>query len=226
MFAHRCLSALAFVAIAGSVAAAPIDTTGATFGGSASSFGEPDTATYGQTFTATAGSTQLNSFTFRFNDFDPATVDFAAYVYAWDGSKAAGPQLFASGQLTSTNNGGADGYEVFGVNTGGIQLTAGQQYVAFFSASLFFDGSAGGSVWELSISDVYAGGNFVFNNNGSNFNSLTTQAWGCGNNGCGSLDAWFRADLSDGNAVPEAPSWSLALAALAALGAARRRRER
>ena len=45
-----------------------------------------------------AWSTQLNSFTLRFDDWlDPDTVDIAAEVYAWDDSKSTGTQLFARG---------------------------------------------------------------------------------------------------------------------------------
>src|SRR5215510_12798465 len=67
-----------------------------------STFGYPNTATYGQTITAVAGATQLNSFTFHIQPFSNP-ITYRAYVMAWDGTKATGPVLFQSGdQVAST----------------------------------------------------------------------------------------------------------------------------
>jgi hypothetical protein len=139
--------------------------------------GEFDTATYGQTFTAPADNV-LTSFTFYVNDNEnPDFLDFAAYVYAWDGLKATGPALFTSGGMSTTDNGGAGGFETITVNTGGVTLATGSQYVAFLSASNFFDGIQGTSIWGYLNADVYAGGGFWFSNNGNNFAALTTNNW-------------------------------------------------
>ena len=195
-----------------------IDTTGATLGGVAP-FGETNTATYGQTFTVTGPETRLDNFSFRLNDsVNPDFVDFAAYVYAWDGSKATGAQLFASSGLSTTNNGGADGFEQFTIDTGGLQLADGNQYVAFFSASDFFDGSFGTSSWELSLADAYADGNFVFNNNGDDFSLLTTTNWSA----IGPRDTWFVANFS--TPVPEPGTLALLGAGLAGMVLGRRRK--
>ena len=188
-------------------AATLIDTTPTWNGTQAiSTFGEPNTATYGQTFTVGSDNV-LNDFTFWLNDSTSQPISFAGYVMAWDGSKAAGSILYQSGQRSTT---GAAGMEQFTFNTGGTTLASGQQYVAFLSASNFFDGIASeGSMGYLG--DVYSGGGFVFNNNGSNFSQLTTQAW---ENRLGPNDAAFRANFAAGSAqaVPE-PSSSLGLLA-------------
>lgn len=219
-------------ALAGeATATALIDTTSSTFF-PLSAFGDGgnNTETFGQTFTVTGPETQLNNFSFRFNDSLslslPDFVDFAAYVYAWDGFKATGPQLFASTGMSSSNNGGLNGFEVFSINTSGIQLTAGQQYVAFFSTSLFSDGSPGSSGWELSGSDVYTGGEFVYYHNGTNFGSLTTNAWNCNsNNNCHfGEDLWFIANFSEAGSAPEPAT--LALIGLGFAGLRLSRRER
>jgi len=150
---------------------------------SIAAFGEHNTATYGQTITAPTGVVTLDSWTFYLNDYqNPDVVDFQAFVFAWDGAKATGPSLFSTGPMSTTNNGGADGFEAITINTGGVSLTEGSQYVLFFSASNLFDGSVGTSQWGTvypgaGTPDTSPGGGFVFLNNGSNFGLLTSQTW-------------------------------------------------
>ncbi len=160
------------------VNAAVIDTSPGLTGLGIAHFGESNTATFGQTFTVIGSETTLVSFSFRFNDLlDPDFVDFAAYLYEWDGGKAMGPELYSSGMLSSTNNNGTDGMELFTFNTGGITLMSGIKYVAFLSASRFFDGLEGTSGWDLSASDIYSEGEMVFDNNGSDFDDLFSSNW-------------------------------------------------
>jgi hypothetical protein len=168
------------------------------------------TTTYGQTFTVGSDNI-LNDFTFWLNDeSDPGPVDFAAYVMAWDGTKATGGILYDSGKKTT--NGGFS-REQFTFNTGGTTLNSGQQYVAFLSASNFFDGIDGSAYveWINTGIDVYSGGNFVYAGNGSNFSQLTTNSW---SNFYPTNDLAFKANLSSASAqpVPE-PSSSLGLLA-------------
>jgi len=174
------LVALVILAVGGSShAALIIDTTGAV-DEEVKPFGEETSATYGQTFTVVGSDTYLNVFTFFFDDITtpgPVPVDFAAYVMAWDGAMATGPLLFESSPRATTNNGGADGLEPITIHTGGLNLTAGQQYVAFFSASNFFDGQESVASSRQTVSDAYAGGAFVFHNNGDDFSLLTSQPW-------------------------------------------------
>ncbi|WP_374438216.1 hypothetical protein [Inhella sp.] len=219
------LTALALTTALGFTHAAPtIDTTGASFG-TVSPFGESNTATYGQTFLVTGAETRLQGFQLRLNDnLNSDFVDFAAYVYAWDGAKATGPQLWASGAQSSSNNGGADGMELFSFSTGGVDLVAGQQYVAFLSASNFFDGVNGTAFMELSNSDAYAGGNFVYFNNGNNFGALTASTWDCAGSCIGGRDLWFKADFSaPNNQVPLPASLYLVGIGLLTSGALRRK---
>jgi hypothetical protein len=142
--------------------------------GGINGFGETDTATFGQTFTVPADSNNFNSFTFYLNDYsNPDNVDFRGYVMAWDGSKAIGSVLFESG-IFSTK--GESGYEKFTLSTGGLNLNAGQQYVAFLNASKEFDGVSGTAEVGMT-NNLYSGGNMVFLNHGSNFNSVTSNSW-------------------------------------------------
>ncbi len=142
------------------------------------SFGEDNTATYGQTIKA-PGST-LNSFSFWVDDYadndNPDNVDFAGYVMAWDGSKATGSVLWNSSPMSTTNNGGLDGWEKFTFNTGSLAVNSGSQYVLFLSASNYFDGLNGRGMMA-GAGTAYADGSFVFMNNGSSFSDLTTDVW-------------------------------------------------
>ena len=146
-------------------------------------FGEPDTATYGQTFTAPADYTILDNFSFFVKETTQNTVHFAAYVMAWDGDKATGPILFESAPLSTTNTGN---FEKIQVNTGGLELLAGQSYVAFFSVSNYFDTIPTAAEFGGMGSSVYGGGEFRFQNNGNIFVNLSLVDW----------DDWFIHDLA------------------------------
>ena len=202
-----------------------IATTG-TWNGSASvaGFGEFNSATYGQTFLV-GSDNSLDSFSFFVNDFvNPDHVDFAAYVMEWDGAKASGPILYTSSMTTTTNNGGSDGFEQFTFSTGGLSLSSGNTYIAFMSASNFFDGNQGTSSVGYLRADVYSDGGFFFLNNGNDSSQWTTNNWETfiGN---GVQDLAFIANFSGGGAVPE-PTTALIWSAGIGLALTIRRRKK
>ena len=96
-----------------------------------SAFGQGQTPTFGQTITVPLADTILNSFSFSMSSV-PATVVFRGEVYAWDGTKTTGPNLFESAAMMTA--GAVPQTITFA--TGGITLTAGAQYVLFATASL------------------------------------------------------------------------------------------
>jgi hypothetical protein len=200
-----------------------IDTTGPDGPGpeGVGSFGEPGAATVGQTFVAPAGALQLDRFTF-FLEFTGAAgvrnppggpARFAGYVSAWDGEKATGPLLFASGETQLTT---PDVLTPVTFDTG-IRVTPGGTYVAFLSASGFFDGLEDNTGLRVE-GDPYAGGGHVALNNGNDFSQIFTTRWG----GLAPRDLAFRAEFTP---VPE-PSTMLLVGTAVAAGAARRRRRK
>ena len=132
-------------------------------------FGDPNTATYGQTITAPAGGAVLTDFTFYMKV--PSTCVFRGEVYAWDGSKAVGSALW-EGAPTTTNDAA---FNPVTFNPGGIVLSGGQQYVLFASVSK--DPGSGSGFWGYMWSSTYSGGGFVFMNNGHDPTQWTTTNW-------------------------------------------------
>jgi hypothetical protein len=89
-----------------------------------SSWGVPNTATYGQTFTPTANQTRLGGFTMELAQFAGATQpQYQAFVYQFANNRITGPALFTSGVFTAPSGAA---FTPVTINTGGIVLTPGQ----------------------------------------------------------------------------------------------------
>lgn len=164
------------------------------------SFGEPNTSVYGQTFITPSNDYILDSVTVYINDFlNPDYIDFGFYVMEWENTApwATGSILYQDGKYTTTNNGGADGFEKFTFNTGGLKLNPSSEYVFFLCTSNYFNGSTGTSSMGL-VGDVYSGGAFVFHNTNSHFELVTTTNWGIWPN----KDLAFTAEFSAPASTP------------------------
>jgi len=242
-FVSAALCLLVFTANQTAHASITIDTTGAWSGATIAPFSNGlGTQTFGQVITTPQFETSLESFTFFFNDRNVTPylgpVNFGGYVMAWDGTKATGPILFDSGLIVSTNNHGtgltsgqdrAADYERFDFNTGGIRFSAGSQIVAFISTSNFYDGSLRqadvpwipSGLHNESTPKAYPDGYAVWQNNGADFSSLTTQTWGAEP----TADLMFTASFSV-TAVPEPEPFMLLVAGLCLVSSIARHRNR
>jgi hypothetical protein len=154
------------------------------------------TQTYGEVFTLpNSTDTNLSSFSFFMgNPIDSGQIITGAYIATWTGSQA-GTLLYSSNQINYDNLGN----EEITVNTGGLTLQSGQQYVMFLSTSNYHGQSAGSTYIVSGNSDPNLHG-FVYYNNGGDFNALFNSSW----DGVGLSPDW-AVDL-EFNQVPEPSS--------------------
>jgi hypothetical protein len=182
--------------------------------------GNPNTATYGETFTAPSnGDSSLDNFGFYMaGPFTEGDIIMSAYVATWTGTNA-GTLLFTSSPVDYANTGNA----FLSFNTGGLQLTPGASYVIFLSVSESYGQSSGESYVSTGTATI-PGGSFVYYNNSGDFSALFSQVW----DAIGETPDWaVHLEFSPGAAVPEPGAMVLLGTGLAAvIGAARHKRNR
>lgn len=174
-----------------------------------SPFGNPDTATYGQTISTGNLAQVLQSFTFNLTALDAA---FTVEVGTWTGSRV-GEVIYRSDPFNFTAS------SEFTAITASpdVTLNANSQYVLYFTTSGIVGNTAGTNAWGFTADSAYTGGTFVYLNNGNDREQLTTAAWNTTLGG----DLAFSATLAP---VPEPSSYGLMLVGLGLLGVAAQRR--
>jgi hypothetical protein len=136
-------------------------------------FGNPNTATYGETFTAPSSpNTNLADFGFYMaGPVSPGDIILGAYIATWTGTQA-GTLLYSSTLVDYPNTGN----DFLSFTTGGLTLTPGANYVMFLSVSQYY-GQSSGLSYVSQGDPTIPGGNFVYYNNGGNFSELFTNTW-------------------------------------------------
>jgi hypothetical protein len=172
------------------------------FRGNICAFAKPFYATVGQVVTVPARDSLLESFTFYMSDFRPvpgATLTFRGEVYAWDGTKATGPNIWESTPQTLTLD---PAFREVTLVPGDIALLAGHQYILFASLSKDYERNAdeARSCWGVLGRDVYDGGGSVFLDDRGDESAWTQIPWLTGADDFGGVGdfafkAAFRARL-------------------------------
>jgi len=152
---------------------------------------------YGQVVTVPAGDPYLNSFAFLVNM--PSSIVFRGMVYAWDGEKATGPNIYEGEPMTTSGSGA---YEEITFETGGVKLVPGQQYILFAEAS---SGPQNG-VWGMVTTNPYGGGVLQYDNNAGDINDLLANPWDSVTQGQATNDFAFRAVFTSEPPLPSEPN--------------------
>jgi len=150
------------------------------------------TPTMGQTVTVPATDTVLHSFTF-YADL-PANLLFRGEVYAWNpntvdpanpyaSGSATGSALYESGQMHTSSYGSGLAPQPITFNIrGGLPLTAGAQYVLFFTTSRDYAANAAANITDTGFvgytaTDTYSGGDLVYVDDGGDPGQWITKVW-------------------------------------------------
>lgn len=138
-------------------------------------FGDPPgaTQTYGEIFTVPD---QIDNDLIGFSFFigtpvQSGSIITGAYIATWTGQHA-GQLVYSSPQITYDNVGD----EEISVDTHGVRLQTGAQYVMFLSTSQYSGQSFGETHVVPGNTNPYLDG-FAYFNNGSDFNELFTNNW-------------------------------------------------
>jgi len=179
LFVTASAVAFAFAALGSSPVAAKGISTYNSWDGSSDivPFGCPDTTTYGQVITIPSGQTHLGKFHFSWINLNTGSMVVRGEVYAWDGSKATGSALYESKPKTISFSDGL--YHKVGFKATLVPVTPGAQYVIFASIDKDYEKCTNDYEvgWGYIGSDVYPGGNFVFQNNTGDESQWTTTPW-------------------------------------------------
>lgn len=177
--------------------------------------------TFGQTIVVPSNGDQILT-VFSFALFGSATsLDFGAYVQAWNGVATVGSPLFAGSGTTLTTPGA--GVYTFNPN---IALVPGASYILYFSTIGISQSSIAQLNFGVTATDTYAPGLFAFTNanlgapENGNIGDLNTAFWVTNFANFNAADLAFSATFTS---VPEPGTVPLLMVGFASLALSRRR---
>jgi len=155
-------------------------------------FGTPDSATYGQTVTISAGDTKVKNVTWYMAPGAAGTLVVRTGVAKWDGTKASG-KVKTSKPKTINVDPSDPTYTGYKFKLKRAKVKAGQQYVLFATISLDYEECTPdtSTVWPVHTTDVLPGGNTVWINDTGDESQWTTVPW----SGIPSYDMAFKASF-------------------------------
>jgi hypothetical protein len=143
-------------------------------------FGNPDTATYGQWFTAPDGVKKIKKWTFNMGaNAGTGTLVMTGGLYTWDGTKAV-TKVWESKELSvDLTQGDPTVHKVTLKPKKKGKVKPGQNYVMFLSVSKTYEETAPNvlSQWAANYTDVLPNSDVVFLNNGGDESQWTTMQW-------------------------------------------------
>jgi hypothetical protein len=183
---------------------------------SISSFGVPNTATYGMTIQVPPLENSITSFSFQMG-FATAAISFQPEIYAWDpvNNHATGPALWEGAPVSLP---AGNGYTRFTFTPPTpIPVTGGGTYVIFVSTAKLQTAAptAVSRFGALTNNTTYPGGQFVFINNGPDPTMWTSTTW---NNIA--VDLAFSVGFGGAPSVLDVPALSGRMTALLGLALA------
>jgi hypothetical protein len=159
-------------------------------------FGNPNTATYGQTFALPAGDGVLTSWTFSLEETSSAyPIQFGVGLWDTANSRMAAAPFYLSSPIDTVVG---DAAYTFLPN---LTLTPGQEYVAFLTITN--TPGVGTSQMPLAGNNLYTGGSFFFLNNGTDPSLWTTQGWQTFTDSDAAFTAQFDPATPVDGAIPE-----------------------
>jgi hypothetical protein len=134
-------------------------------------FGKPLFGNFGETVTVPSNMSTLTGFGFEL--VLSSLMTFRGEVYAWDGTKATGPNLWQSGPTTASGF----AYQLVSFNAN-AKVTPGEQLVLFLSVTPDYGANPAlsGNLGAITL-DAYVGGEPVILDDGGLTSAWTSTSW-------------------------------------------------
>lgn len=144
-------------------------------------FGNPDTATYGQWFTAPDGAKKIKKWSFYMGaNGETGALVFTGGLYTWDGTKAGEKVWESKAKTLDLTQGDATIHKVTLKPKRKGKITPGAAYVIFLSVSKTYEESTPLVLarWAADSGNPLPNGDVVYLNSGGDESQWTSVPWG------------------------------------------------